>query len=158
MTSDYVSFSVARERLQEFFKKFVPTERDECINPYCVPDTVGAVLYIWEVYSPKYRHKRQKALNKTIMLVWGEKFWFRSPYCCECFKKHVLVRDNKNASQQYGYYRPGVQYVEVCFHWEPMPSGWYNRAKKRCEDLTEFQKSMLCRPVDYDDTSYIYRR
>ena len=152
MSSDHVSFSVARKRLQEFFEKFVPTVRKECINPYCVLDTEGAVLYIWKAYSPKYVHtKRQKALNKTTMRVWGEKFLFRSPYCCECFKKHVLVGDNKNVSQQYGYYRPGVQHVVVFFHWEPTPSSWYNSAKKRDEDLTEFQKSMFCRPVDYTD-------
>ena len=159
MSSDHVSFSVARERLQEFFEKFVPTERKECINPYCVQDTEGAVLYIWEACSEAYEHtERQPALNTTSMHVWGEEFWIRSPYCCECFKKHVLVGSNPNASQQYGYYCPGVQHVEVCFHWEPMPSGWYNSAKKRCENLTEFQKSMLGRPVDYDDTSYRYRR
>ena len=159
MSSDHVSFSVARERLQEFFEKFVPTERKECINPYCVPDTEGAVLYIWEACSEAYEHtERQPALNTTSMHVWGEEFRVQTPYCCECFKLHVLVGDNPNASQQYGYYRPGVQHVEVCFHWEPMPSGWYNIAKKRCESLTEYQKSMLCRPVDYDDTSYRYRR
>jgi len=131
MSSDHVSFSVARERLHEFFEKFVPTVRDECINPFCVKDMEGAVLYIWKANSPEYVHtKRQKALNTTIMLVWVEKFWFRSHYCCECFKKHVLVGDNTNVSQQYGYYRPGVQHVEVCFHWKPMPSGWYNKCLK----------------------------
>lgn len=159
MSSDHVSFSVARERLEEFFKKFVPTERYECINPACVMDTEGAVLYIWEANSLAYEHtKRQKALNTTTMWVWGEKFWFRSPYCCECFKKHVLVGDNKNVSQHYEYYRPGVQEVEVYFHYKPIPSSWWNSVTKRDEYLTEFQKSMLCRPVDYTDTSYIYRR
>ena len=54
MSSDHVPFSVARERLQEFFEKFVPTERKECINPYCVPDTEGAVVYIWEANSEAY--------------------------------------------------------------------------------------------------------
>ena len=157
MSSDHVSFSVARERLQEFFEKFVPTKRKECINPFCVKDTKSAVQYIWHAHWPEYVHKRQTALNETTMLVWGEKFWFRSPYCCECFKKHVLVGDNPNASYLYDC-RKGVQQVVVCFHWEPTPSGWYNIAKKRWEDLTEFQKSMLCKPVDYDDTSYRYRR
>ena len=158
MSSDHVSFSVARKRLQEFFEKFVPTERKECINPYCVPDTEGAVLYIWEACSPAYEHtERQPALNTTTMHVWGEKYRVRSPYCCECFKKHVLVGDNPNASYLYDC-RKGVQQVVVCFHWEPTPSGWYNIAKKRWEDLTELQKSMLCKPVDYNDTSYRYRR
>ena len=157
MSSDHVSFSVARERLQEFFDKFVPTERIDCINPACVVDTEGAVLYIWEANSLAYEHtNRQAALNTTTIRVNGEKHWNRSHYCCECFKKHVLVGDNKNASQYYNYdhSRPGGQQVEVIFHYEPMPSTWYNSVTKRDEELTEFQKAMLCKPVDYNDGSH----
>ena len=161
MSIDYVSFSVAKQRLQEFFEKFVPTERYDCINPDCVRETEGAVLNIWEANSLAYEHtSRQAALNTTTIWVNREKHWIRSHYCCECFKKHVLVGDNKNASQyyDYDYRRPGVQQVEVIFHYEPMPSTWYNRVTKRDEELTEFQKAMLCSPIDYDDTSYIHRR
>lgn len=161
MSSDHVSFSVAKQLLQEFFEKFVPTERYDCINPDCVRETEGAVLYIWEANSLGYEHtSRQAALNTTTIWVNGEKHWIRSHYCCECFKKHVLVGENKNASQYYDYdhSRPGGQQVEVIFHYEPMPSTWYNSVTKRDEELSEFQKSMLCRPVDYNDTSYLYRR
>lgn len=158
-SSDHVSFSVAKQRLQEFFEKFVPTKREYCINPDCVKETEAAVLHIWEANALAYEHiDRQAALNVTTMWVSGKRHWFRSHYCCECFKKHVLVGKNKNASQHYGNYCDGVQEVEVIFHSQPMPSTWYNRVTKRDEELTEFQKAMLCSPVDYDDTSYIHRR
>ena len=148
MSGDSVSFSVARKRLQEFFEKFVPTERDECINPFCVKDTEGAVRYIWNANCPKYVHKRQKALNKTTMRVNDDTHRISSLYCCECFATYVLVRDHPYAPRHYGNYRLGVQHVEVDFHWEPTPSTYYDSATKRLEYLTEFQKSMLCRPVD----------
>lgn len=141
---DHVSFSVARERLLEFFEKFVPTKREYCINPDCVKDTEAAVLYIWEANSLAYEHtERQPALNITTMWVTGKKQWFRSHYCCECFKKYVLVGDNKHASQHYEYYCPGVQTVEVYFHYEPWPSTWYNSITKRDERLSEQQLLML---------------
>ena len=143
-SSDHVSFSVAQERLQEFFEKFVPTKRTYCINPECIQETEGAVLYIWKANSLSYEHTdRQRALNVSIMQVNGVKHWFMSHYCCECFKKHVLVGKNKNASQHYEQNCPGVQAVDVYFHNEPRPSTWYNSITKRNEKLSERQLCML---------------
>jgi hypothetical protein len=143
-SSDHVSFSVAQARLQEFFEKFVPTKRLYCINPECVKETEAAVLHIWEAHSLAYEHTdRQAALNVTTMWVNGKPHWVQSHYCCECFKKHVLVGDNKHASQHYEYYCPGVQAVEVYFHYEPVHSTWYNSITKRDEKLSERQLCML---------------
>jgi hypothetical protein len=143
-SSDHVSFSVAQARLLEFFEKFVPTKRTYCINPNCIEETEGAVLYIWEDRSLAYEHnERQTALNITTMRVNGKPHWVQSHYCCECFKKHVLVGNNKNASQHYGGYCEGVQEVEVYFHNEPWPSTWYNSITKRDEKLSERQLCML---------------
>ena len=144
MTSDHVSFSVAQARLQEFFEKFVPSKRKNCINPNCIQETEGAVLHIWKANSLTYEHnKRQAALNMSIMWVNGVKQWIRSHYCCECFKKHVLVGKNKNASQHYEQYCSGVQAVDVKFHNEPWPSTWYNSITKRNEVLSKRQLCML---------------
>jgi hypothetical protein len=143
-SSDHVSFSVARERLKEFFEKFVPSKREYCINPECVKETESAVLYIWEAHSQAYEHTdRQAALNITTARVNGKPHWIRSHYCCECFKKHVLVGENKNASQHYGNYCDGVQEVEVYFHNEPWPSTWFNCVTKEDHVLTEHQEYML---------------
>jgi hypothetical protein len=143
-SSDHVSFSVARERLQEFFEKFVPSKRLYCINPNCIEETEGPVFYIWKANSVTYEHnKRQAALNMSIIWVNGKKQWIRSHYCCECFKKHVLVGKNKNASQHYGNYCDGVQEVDVYFHNEPWPSTWFNCVTGEEHVLTEFQEYTL---------------
>ena len=144
LPSDHVSFSVAQARLLEFFEKFVPSKRLYCINPNCIEDTEGPVLYIWEDRSLAYMHnERQMALNITTMQVNGKPHWVQSHYCCECFKKHVLVGNNKNASQHYGGYCDGVQAVEVYFHNEPWPSTWHNRETGEVHVLTELQEYML---------------
>lgn len=144
MSNNHVSFSVARELLKEFFEKFIPSKRDYCINPECVKDTEAAVLHIWEAHSQAYEHTdRQAALNITTAWVNGKPHWIRSHYCCECFKKHVLVGENKNASQHYGNYCDGVQQVEVYFHNEPWPSTWFNCVTGEDHVLTEFQEYVL---------------
>lgn len=141
MSNNHVSFSVAREQLKEFFEKFIPSKRDYCINPECVKDTEAAVLHIWEAHSQAYEHiDRQAALNITTAWVNGKPHWIRSHYCCECFKKHVLVGENKNASQHYGNYCDGVQQVEVYFHNEPWPSTWFNCVTGEDHVLTEYQE------------------
>jgi len=143
MTTDHVSFSVAKQQLQEFFEKFVPSKRTYCINPECVKDTESAVLYIWEDQSMSYEHNdRQAALNITTMRVNGKPHWIMSHYCCECFKKHVLVGKNKNASQHYGNYCDGVQQVDVSFNNERRSSTWYNCDTGETQVLTEFQEYM----------------
>ena len=120
-------FSLAKEMLNEFFEKFVPTKREDCINPKCVKETEYAMLHIWEAHSLAYEHtQRQAALNITTMVVNGKKHLIRSPYCCECFKKHVLVGRNNNVSQHYGYYCDGVQEVRVIFYNPPYRSTWFN--------------------------------
>ena len=137
-------FSLAKEMLNEFFEILVPTKRLYCINPNCVQETEGAVLHIWEAHSLAYEHtERQPALNVTTMRMNGEKHWIRSHYCCECFKKHVLVGENKNASQHYGNYCDGVQEVEVYFHNEPWSSTWFNCVTKEDHVLTDLQEYML---------------
>jgi hypothetical protein len=144
MSSNHVSFSVAKQQLQEFFEKFVPSKRTYCINPDCVKETENAVMHIWEVNALAYEHtERQAALNISTMWVNGNPHWFQSHYCCECFKKYVLVGDNKHASQHYEQYCPGVQAVEVYFHYEPVHSTWYNSITKRDEKLSEQQLCML---------------
>jgi hypothetical protein len=140
MYSDHVSFSDAKERLQEFFEKFVPTKREYCINPECVKDTEAAVLYIWEARSKTYKHtERQPALNETTMWVTGKEYCFRSHYCCECFKKYVLVGDNKNASHRYWTsYDRRQQNVHVIFNRAPYPSSTSYYGSGTVQPLTEF--------------------
>ena len=114
-------FSLAREMMNMFFEKFVPIKREYCINPKCVKETKYAMLHIWEARSLTYEHtRRQAALNVTTMVVNGDEQLIRSPYCCECFKRHVLVRENNNVEHHYEEYCDGVQQVRVLIY-----GGWW---------------------------------
>ena len=148
-------FSLAKEMLNEFFEKFVPTKREDCINPKCVKETEYAMLHIWEAHSLAYEHtQRQAALNITTMVVNGKKQWIRSPYCCECFKKFVLIGDNKNVSQHYEWVHESkivIKQVNVTFNDKPTPSTWYNFERRRVAPLNKEQLNMLCEPVDYSE-------
>ena len=117
-----------------------------CVNEYCKKETEKAVVYIWECHNGlvynHYTHTRQEPQNTNKMMVNGKKFWFRSPYCCECFKKHVLVGNNKNVSHHYGNYCYGIQQVVVTFN-TIQPSTWYNCATGRYEVLSERHLNLL---------------
>ena len=154
MSSDRVSFSVARERLRKFFEEFVPTKRQECINPECVKETENALLYVWEYGRCAYEHSdRRPALNITTMVVNGKQHWAQSHYCCECFKWHVLVGDNKKVSQHYGDYLDGCEQVNVTFSPDPCPSTWFNERTQRVECLSKYQEAVLNGTFDATDMS-----
>jgi hypothetical protein len=104
-----------------------------------------AVLHIWEARSKTYKHiERQPALNETTMWVSGKEYSFRSHYCCECFKKYVLVGNNKNASHRYWTsYDRRQQNVHVIFNSAPYPSSTSYYGTGTVQPLTEFQIKML---------------
>ena len=95
-TSNQVSFSVALNRYQEFFEKFVPMQCQECINPNCSQKKQRAIKYIWHADTLIYKHNEDHmastiapTLNIITMLVNGEQFTVMTHYCCECFKQQV---------------------------------------------------------------------
>ena len=95
-TSNQVSFSVAINRYQEFFEKFVPMQCQECINPNCRQKKQSAIKHIWHADTLIYKHNEDHTvstiaptLNIIKMLVNGEQFTVMTHYCCECFKQQV---------------------------------------------------------------------
>ena len=146
-------FDVTKELFSVLFSRFNPHELHKynihrtylsrCVNERCKEETENACEYIWEAHDGLgYKHIRQEAQNTNIMIINKKKFWFRSPYCCECFKKHVLVGNNKNVAQHYGEYCYGVQQVVVSFN-TTQPSSWYDCARNRYAPLAEIQVNYL---------------
>jgi hypothetical protein len=70
--------------------------RDLCINIDCYEETFEVFKEIHHYYDRKYVHKKQKALNISIIIINNKKFTIKSHYCCECFKKCVLIGDRTN--------------------------------------------------------------
>ena len=130
----------------------INTRYPVCINRYCVRDTKNVMLYIWKEYSDWYEHTALDSLafETDVMVVNGKKYPVRSQYCCECFKKFVLIGDNKNVSQHYQWVRR-LKQVNVTFNDKPTPSTWYKFKRDRVEPLTDKQVNMLCEPVDYSE-------
>jgi hypothetical protein len=75
--------------------------RDLCINSDCYEDTFEVFKEIHHYSDRRYVHKKQKALNTSIIIINNKKFTIKSHYCCECFKKYVLIGDRKNVEEIY---------------------------------------------------------
>jgi hypothetical protein len=72
-----------------------------CINIDCYEDTFEVFKEIHHYSDRRYVHKKQKALNTSIIIINNKKFTIKSHYCCECFKKYVLIGDRKNVEEIY---------------------------------------------------------
>jgi hypothetical protein len=72
-----------------------------CINPECYEDTYSVFTFIHNYYYTRYLHYRQYALNDTSIIVNAKSYNIHSHYCCECFKKFVLVGSNPNVVENY---------------------------------------------------------
>lgn len=119
-----------------------------CINVDCYDETENVVSYVWNYGFRRYIHTHQRPLNTAIMIVNGKPYSVKSQYCCECFKKHVLVGSNPNASEHYGevfdgFSREDGLQVNVTFNKEPTPSTWTNHLTHQVEPLLEWQVNAL---------------
>jgi len=145
-------FAVVKELFAVLFSRFNPYELQtynpkrkymaRCVNERCKEETQNACIYIWEAHDRLgYVHRKQDAQNTNLMIINGKGYWFRSPYCCECFKRHVLVGSNKKVAQHYGNYCYGIQQVVVTFNTThpssvyDCTSNWYARLNERQERL-----------------------
>ena len=127
-----------------------------CINVDCFDETENVVSDVWNYGFRRYIHTHQQPLNTAIMIVDGKPYPVKSQYCCECFKRHVLVGSNPNASQHYGDIYYGGIYednytcmrVNVTFNKEPTPSTWTHYRTGQVEPLLDWQLNALAGKVE----------
>ena len=117
-------------------------EYQRCINVDCYDETENVVSYVWNYGFWRYQHTHQSPLYITTMIVDGKQYPVKSQYCCECFKKHVLIGSNPNVSQYYGDIDECMQ-VNVSFNKKPTPSTWINYQTKQVKPLLEWQVNAL---------------
>ena len=67
-----------------------------CINVDCYYDTQDIYENHYYEYAGRYIHHHQPALNNRQIRINKKDYNVRSPYCCECFIKHVLIGSNTN--------------------------------------------------------------
>ena len=104
------SFIIAKQKLSELFGTFTPRS-EWCVNKNCADETEDIVEYVWNYGNSRYIHHTQFALNKTTIIVNGKPYDVNTPYCCECFKNHVLVEPIfKNGLIK-------IKILKVCITW-----------------------------------------
>ena len=92
-------FTIAKRTLAKNFKKF--TKRRFCVNVCCYDDTEDIFTNVHNYYYRRYVHTWQPALNVAKVLINNKTYSINSHYCCECFKKNVLVGNNEKVSHNY---------------------------------------------------------
>ena len=92
-------FTIAKRTLAKNLKKF--TKRRFCVNIKCYDDTADIFINVHNYYNRRYVHSWQKPLNSSKIVVNNKLYSVNSHYCCECFKKNVLVGNNEKVSHNY---------------------------------------------------------
>ena len=92
-------FSLARELVNDKFSKYECLST--CINADCYEDTVEIYENHYYDYNNRYVHYHQPALNNAKISICKKDYKVRSPYCVECFVKHVLIGDKTNVRRDF---------------------------------------------------------
>ena len=92
-------FAIAKQMLYKKFGQF--SFRKLCINIDCYEDTYDVFTFVHNYYYSRYIHYRQYALNTSVIIVNAKYYNINTHYCCECFKKFVLVGTNSNVIENY---------------------------------------------------------
>ena len=92
-------FAIAKHMLSEKLGLF--SFRELCINDDCYDDTYDVFTFVHNYYYSRYLHYKQYALNASVIIVNAKCYNINSHYCCECFKKFVLVGSNSNTIENY---------------------------------------------------------
>jgi hypothetical protein len=97
MNREITRFKIAKCMLSTKFDNY--DELYLCVNSDCYEETYDIFTYLHNYGYRRYIHKWQEALNRTTIVVNKKKYNVNSPYCCECFKKHILVGSRENVDQ-----------------------------------------------------------
>jgi len=92
-------FTIAKRMLSKNLFSF--TKRRFCVNIYCYDETEDIFTKVHNYYYRRYVHTWQPALNVAKVLINNKTYKINSHYCCECFKKNVLVGNNEKVSHNY---------------------------------------------------------
>lgn len=94
-------FLISKHMLSSKLNVNVFSKRWLCINISCYDDTEDIFINVHNYYYRRYIHTWQVALNVAKVSINNKTYKINSHYCCECFKKYVLVGDNEKVSHNY---------------------------------------------------------
>jgi len=90
------SMALRKLMLYGVFSNYNPTIA--CVNIDCYYDTWDIYEDVYNIGYRRYIHSHQSALNITNATINKKQYQICSPYCCECFKKYVLIGDKNNVT------------------------------------------------------------
>lgn len=68
---------------------------NSCANSKCYNETYDLFTDYYREYEGRYIHHHQPAINYDTIYINQRRYKIFSPYCCECYKKYVLISDRK---------------------------------------------------------------
>ena len=137
----YIAGQMVSTKYGVFISRYDDGLMSRCVNVNCYDETEDVHTFVWAYHYHRYYHTPQYPMNQTTMVVDRKSYSVKSHYCCECFKKHVLIGSNQNVSQQYG--PSGGHQVNISFNKKPTPSTWYNYRSGQVEPLKKWQVDVL---------------
>lgn len=94
-TNNLVSqFDLKKKVLERKLSCWKP--KNYCINIDCYYDTDDIYEFVYNHGFRHYIHSHQWALNYHTININSKTSSVHTAYCCECFKKYVLIGDRKN--------------------------------------------------------------
>jgi hypothetical protein len=69
---------------------------NNCVNINCCTETLDLFENYYRKYYGRYIHYEQPAMNNDTIYINQKPYKVFSPYCCECFKKYILIGDKKD--------------------------------------------------------------
>ena len=99
MNREITSFTLARQMLLTKLGHYEDLFR--CVNVDCYEDTYDIFTYLHNYGYRRYIHTWQEAVNETTIVVNSKSYKIKHPYCCECFKKYILIGTRENVIENY---------------------------------------------------------
>ena len=99
ITRESLNVSLTREIIHDKISNY--KDRYFCINPNCYEDTEEIYEDNYHRDNNRYVHNHQFALNKSQITINKKDYQICTPYCSECFIRHVLIGDRTNVRRDF---------------------------------------------------------
>lgn len=86
-------YSIIKQKMYQDLNK--KENLNYCVNAKCYNETKDIFTDYYREYQGRYIHSRQCPINYDTIYINQKPYEIFSPYCCECYKKYVLIGDKK---------------------------------------------------------------
>lgn len=112
-------FSLIKIKLYEKLLLENKKKLKKCANNNCFYDTkeiflckYNQLFHYWYT-GTEYKHTHQPAMNHDTIYINNNNYKIFSPYCCECLKKNILIREIPE-NKIFQHYCEGFVDIDYC--------------------------------------------